>query len=853
MALGSDIKAGAAYVELSIHNSAFVRGLRNAQRRLQAFSAATTAIGRSLLVATAVLATPLAMGTKIFASFEEQMNMVSTMLDEPEMHMDRFRSGIRRMAVDFGEGTDTLSKGLYDILSASIAPGKALGVLEVSAKAAKAGMTDTGVAADAITTILNSYGLAADHAGDVSDLLFSTVKRGKTTFAELAPSIGMVASLAASSGLSLDELGASLALMTRNGVQTETAVTALRSILGTFLKPTAEGAAYAKSLGFELSAATIQAEGMEGVFKRIAGMPPDAIAKLFPNKRAIIGVLPALRDMQGFATDLQTMAGRAGATDTAYDKMGKGLAHTFRRVREAGKLVLSVIGEALASDALKAGNVIIDLAKKFTGLIQANRQLVVTVTKVLLVAGAVGGALLAVGAAAGVVAFAVGGMASIFSVVASTIGTIGALIGAILTPIGLVAAAAIGLGVYLLRTSDIGQRAWAAFSAGIRAQLAAAGKAMSWLRDLTGSTVSGIAAALQGGDVRLAGQVLWAALTVAWRKGVDEIMGVWIDFRADLLGVWVTAKSNILRTWKATWFALKETAIKSHLAPVFLQEFHLIESGWTRIMHRMERQWLGAADVMAGVARTLVRAFRAAGEMIGGIWYEVLGFLDESLNVDALKGKLAAKGDAQAEKDDFTLAAIRLEIGKRQSATTDRQEAELTALYDRQAGRIAELNRQKALGNQGRIAELRDELAAIDVAAENAKQAIASGNAAALAKSGAALSQAQAEYRQALRAAADRRDEARHDELVAKYEGPDAEAEIAKLRAEVQAGANRVPDVAERVQVQGGFDLAANLQSLLTVGAKDTDVAKNTAEMVRKQSKTNTTLEDIRDQELEFS
>ncbi len=38
-------------------------------------------------------------------------------------------------------------------------------VLKVSARAAAAGVTDTGIAADAITTILNAYSMSAEEAG----------------------------------------------------------------------------------------------------------------------------------------------------------------------------------------------------------------------------------------------------------------------------------------------------------------------------------------------------------------------------------------------------------------------------------------------------------------------------------------------------------------------------------------------------------------------------------------------------------------------------------------------------------------------------------------------------------------
>ena len=225
MPTAKGIRAGKAFVELFADDSMLVRGLRRAGARLRAFGTRVSAMGKKILMVSAMAAVPLAGGVKVFADFEKQMANVSTMLDEPAKHMRTFRDEIRRMSVEFGESTEALAGGLYDILSASIDPAKALQVLAVATKAAKAGLTDTKTAADAITTILNSYGMAAEEAGRVSDVLFKTVRRGKLTFAELAPQIGQVASSAAVAGVSIDELAGLLATLTRNGIRTENAVT----------------------------------------------------------------------------------------------------------------------------------------------------------------------------------------------------------------------------------------------------------------------------------------------------------------------------------------------------------------------------------------------------------------------------------------------------------------------------------------------------------------------------------------------------------------------------------------------------------------------------------------------------
>ncbi|MFH1604944.1 MAG: phage tail tape measure protein, partial [Pseudomonadota bacterium] len=260
----------------------------------------------------------------------------------------RFKTGLRDMSMRFGESTETLSKGLYDILSASVAPAKALSVLEVSSRAATAGMTDTGTAADLVTTILNSYSLSADKAGVVSDLLFTIVKRGKTTFPELAESLGMVASTAASGNVSLQELGAGMAVLTRAGIKTANATTALNAIVSGFLKPTDDAVAAAEKFKIKLNSTTLETEGLVGVLEKLRDAGPEAIAAIFPNIRALRGVLPAINQLEGMRGDLEAMHKSAGATDEQFAKMSRTMDMQLRRLREGFRALGVALGSALA-------------------------------------------------------------------------------------------------------------------------------------------------------------------------------------------------------------------------------------------------------------------------------------------------------------------------------------------------------------------------------------------------------------------------------------------------------------------------------------------------------------------------
>ena len=271
--------------------------------------------------------------------YQQQLATVATMLDRQTMHLlPQFRKEIDKMRIAFGEGSATLTKGAFDILSAGIDASKAMEVLTVSARAAKAGLTDTALAVDVITTLINSYQLAADDASRVSDILFATVKRGKTTFAELGATVGQVAALSSTAGLKIEELSGLLATMTRNGVGTAEAVTSVQAILTTFLTPAADAAKLARQFGFELNTTTLRAEGMLGVTRKLSTATAEQLAVIFPNVRALRGLSAALQDVEGFARDYQLALESLGLTEAAFNIQIDTTASSLSRLWEAYKV-----------------------------------------------------------------------------------------------------------------------------------------------------------------------------------------------------------------------------------------------------------------------------------------------------------------------------------------------------------------------------------------------------------------------------------------------------------------------------------------------------------------------------------
>lgn len=643
MVSARDIRAGAAYVELTLRDNKLNRGLQGAQRRLQAFSASAGAMGRQMAALSAVMSAPFIAGVGVYAAFEQQLANVATMLERPGEHLPRFREGIRQMAVEFGESTQALAGGLYDILSASVPAEHALGVLAVAARAAKAGITDTATAADAITTVLNAYGMSADQAGSVSDALFAVVKRGKTTFSQLAPSIGRVASIASASGLSLDELGAAIATLTRNGVQTEQAMSAIGAVLATFLKPTDESARAARELGFEMSAATLQSEGLFGVAQRLAGLPPDALARIFPNVEALRGLLPLINGVAGFGDDVAALQGRAGSTETAFVIMNGTLLAGFKRLRQAALGVLDRLGQALAEPVSRAASAIRSFLPLLSTWTKQNEQLVRTVATIVVGVGAIGVGLITVAFAAKVTALAIGGLLAVFKVVSIAFtAAIGILVAtkvvilALLSPIGLVASAFAAMGAIIINHSGfIGE---------------ALGVVGQWFNNLSETAVEAwgaIGTALAAGNIQAAAKVMWSGIHLEWKRGILLLEQLWATFKASFLQVgtdmWyglVLAVNNVVFSIQEAWAGMT----------------HYLQSIWAKTVNAIASSWSGLQDLVAK-----------------GVLH-VMGAVDSSLDVEAAKGLIDQ--DAQARES-------------RRNAGAKTDEEERTAARDERLAALA--------------------------------------------------------------------------------------------------------------------------------------------------------------------
>ena len=292
------------------------------------FAAAGAVAGKLLPILAGVTAGLALLNTGVQSSMELETSLseVYTLTDMSERQFGRLSDRVVEMSLELPQAASQLGKGLYQTISAGVTQtGQSLDVLEISAKAAVGGVTDAFTAVDGITTMLNAYSLGAEYAEHMSDLLFVTVREGKTTFGELAPNIGKVLPQARRLGLSLEEILGSVATLTAGGLRTPEAVTALRGMLVSLLRPSQDAAKAAEELGIQWNAEGARAQGLIGLLQELkekTGGNTDVIARLVPEVEAMTGVMAlAGEQFDAYGEKLDALSDSAGAAEAAFEKM----------------------------------------------------------------------------------------------------------------------------------------------------------------------------------------------------------------------------------------------------------------------------------------------------------------------------------------------------------------------------------------------------------------------------------------------------------------------------------------------------------------------------------------------------
>jgi TP901 family phage tail tape measure protein len=577
----ADVLAGRAYVSIFVKDDALTRGLQKARQELNDFGSRMIALGASIVAATTAMAAPVAFASKTFADFDDAMRAVGAVTQTTAAELAMLTHTAERL----GETTSFTAMEVAALMQELGRAGfDAQQIDKMTASVmnlARATGTDATLSSEILSSTIRQFGLNAEDAGRVADVLTMAANKTSSSVDGLGESLSYAGPVAKELGMSLEDTVAILGTLGNVGIRGSEAGTALRR-LGVISAATGEKLKAIFDISNTDAAGNLKplVQILSEIGVVVSTMPiAERVAKM-NEAFGLLGITSASA-MASASADTQQLAielgNASGAAAEAAKVMDAGLGGSIRILMSAVEGLEIALGQALAESLRGITEGMTKLISAATEWVKHSPELITTFTTIAVSAAAAGVALILLGIraklTAGIVAAA--GLAYKTAAIAATVawtalvavftvltiksritsaiirtawvGSVTAIsmafrglsaiisaafmtsvmvasatvIGAVwLTTIGAISIAVFGLGTVLSTTSAVATAAWTA-AAGVVSTVWAASAGtigLSW-------------GTLSGALVTLA-----AAATGAWTAGAG-IMGTSLAVVEALLGV----------------------------------------------------------------------------------------------------------------------------------------------------------------------------------------------------------------------------------------------------------------------------------------------------------------------------
>lgn len=463
---------------LSLDDSGFVRGMRNASEQISGISGTFQNMGNSLknlggnlqsmgmqaTMATAPIAAMGAVGIKAYGDFESVINEISA---RTGIVGDELQS-ISDYALEMGAATvfsgQQASEAFLDLLTSGQSAEEAFATLPQVMSLAAAGGIELGQSADTLTDIMSMFGLAAsDTVGNLSaaeyvaNSLTQASQVSSASVSMLGDAFVNVGGIAAGFGLDVDTTNAALAVLAEGGLKGAEAGTNLKSMLLGMSATTSSTTEAWSRLGTSMYDSEGNMKNLNSLLGEIRtgleDLPVSEQNEIIMGLAGSYGQL-SLRTLL-FGNDLAATQGAmedaASATAVADQMMGSWNSQVGSLMGSLESLAISVMGPFVENTLKPLVAQAIEVVNSIKLWADENPELAQTIVKLAAAAVVIGPILLGIGTAVSIVGTAIAGL--------------GAIIGFVLSPIGLLVAAVAALAVAFV-TDFGGIRTW--FDANIR-------------------------------------------------------------------------------------------------------------------------------------------------------------------------------------------------------------------------------------------------------------------------------------------------------------------------------------------------------------------------------------------------
>lgn len=437
------------FIKIKADIEDFKRGMAEVSNTIQSAGKNVASVGKGI---TAGVTLPIvgiaAAATNTAMDFEAQMSRVGAIAGATAGEMDL----LRKSALDLGASTSK-SAGEVAIAQEGLAAmgftvQEVLGAMPGVISAAEASGSDMAQTAEVMASTLNVFGLEASEANRVADVLAQTANQSAASMTDMQYALKYAGGPANALGISLEELSASVGVMTDAGLKGENAGTALRGGLLGLLDPSEKNAKMMTAMGVAMTDSegnfigiSKMVQNLDGAMAGMTDTQKAANLSQLVGKEAVTGFL-ALMEAGPEKIDSMTasLENSGGASQKAAGIMKDNLKGAVEEMSGAMETAAISIGTALTPMLRQAAEFISKLVEKFNEASPAQQKMVLIMA--------------ALAAVIGPVVIFVGMLMSALAAIMPILGAIAGAFGLLISPIGLLVVAIIGISIVIYKYWD---------------------------------------------------------------------------------------------------------------------------------------------------------------------------------------------------------------------------------------------------------------------------------------------------------------------------------------------------------------------------------------------------------------
>ena len=335
-------------------------------------TAATTITGTAVALEGISIA-----AVKAGSDFEAQMSRVKAISGATGTEFEKLKDQAIQLGADTSFSASQAAEGMENLAAAGFTTNEIMEAMPGLLDMAAASGEDLANSSEIAASTLRGFGLEAEEAGHVADVLAENANRTNAAVSDTGEAMKYVAPLARAAGISFEETAAAIGIMANAGIKGSQAGTTLRGAISRLSKPTDDMRDVMEELGIsfydsngKMKSLSEQVGMLEGAFSGMTDEQKNNYLVTLYGQEALSGMLALINEGQGSLTDLtksyENCDGSAQkAADTMRDNLKGAIDELGGSAESLGIVFYEEVSGSLKDTAESATESINNITKAF--------------------------------------------------------------------------------------------------------------------------------------------------------------------------------------------------------------------------------------------------------------------------------------------------------------------------------------------------------------------------------------------------------------------------------------------------------------------------------------------------------